>query len=126
MPFALLSLSLLTTPAQTLAGRFLSVFRVQDFQPITVSDQSLYGVPDLTKFGDMSPSRPFKVAPQTVGDVTAASVAVTRACPHMSATNAIAVVTIAVTRMTIATSRVIGARGAKNDAGIAKSPTAST
>src|SRR5205814_10098932 len=58
--------------------------------------------------------------------ITAASVALTRACPHISATNAIAVVTIAVTRMTIATSRVIGARGAKNDAGIAKSPTAST
>jgi hypothetical protein len=73
---ALFSLSLLTPPAQTLAGRFLSIFRVQDFQPITVSQQSLYGVPDLTKFGDMSPTRPFNGAPQTVSGIPAASAAV--------------------------------------------------
>src|SRR2546423_13251482 len=58
--------------------------------------------------------------------ITAASVALTRACPHISATNAIAVVTIAVVTITAMTSGVIGGRGTKIDGGTAKRPTAST
>ena len=58
--------------------------------------------------------------------ITAASVALTRACPHISATNAIAVVTSAVATITAMTSRVIVARRTNSDGGTAKSPTAIT
>src|SRR2546423_5431283 len=55
--------------------------------------------------------------------ITAASVAVTRDCPHISATNASAVVTMAVKRITAITNGVRWGRGRNNDGGIAASPT---
>src|SRR3954451_6627376 len=58
--------------------------------------------------------------------ITAASVAVTRDCPHISATNASAVVTIAVKRTTAMTNRVRCGRGRNNDGGIATTPTTIT
>src|SRR3954462_6036898 len=58
--------------------------------------------------------------------ITAASVAVTRDCPHINATNASAVVTIAVRRTTVMTYGVRGGRGRNNDGGIAARPTTIT
>src|SRR6185295_14505734 len=58
--------------------------------------------------------------------MTAASVAVTCDWPHISATNASAVVTIAVKRITVITNGVRCGRGTKSDGGIAASPTTIT
>jgi len=58
--------------------------------------------------------------------MTAASVAVTRACPHISATKASAVVTMAVKTMAKATSRDQVTRGANALAGAAARPTTIT
>src|ERR1041385_4586735 len=56
----------------------------------------------------------------------AASVALTRAWPHIRATNARAVVTIAVKRITAMTEGVRGVRGAKSETGAASRPTTRT
>jgi hypothetical protein len=75
----LVALSLFTSPVQSLAGQFLTIFRVQDFQPITLSGprgSELAGIPDLTQFGDMSPNGATHAAPRVVGDVASASAAV--------------------------------------------------
>src|ERR1051326_2682022 len=58
--------------------------------------------------------------------MTAASVAVTRAWPHINATNASAVVTMAVKTMAKATSRDHVTRGASALAGAAARPTTTT
>src|SRR6185295_20324210 len=58
--------------------------------------------------------------------ITAASVALTRACPHINDTKAMAVVTSDVTTMTATTSPVIGWCRTKNDGGTANAPTART
>jgi hypothetical protein len=74
----LFALSMLTSPMQSLASQFLTIFRVQDFQPITISTnaQGMYGVPDLTMFGDMSPSAHPDFHPEVVADLATASAAV--------------------------------------------------
>src|SRR6185436_12700243 len=56
----------------------------------------------------------------------APSVADTRAWPHIRATKARAVVTMAVKRMTAMTEGVSGARGAKSEIGAAARPTTRT
>jgi hypothetical protein len=71
----LFGLSFFTSPMQSLASQFLTIFRVQDFAPVTISS-SAYGVPDLTRFGDMTPSTPPAMRPQHVNDLAAASAAV--------------------------------------------------
>src|SRR5437763_14538867 len=56
----------------------------------------------------------------------APSVAETRAWPHINATNARAVVTMAVKRITAMTEPVSGVRGAKTETGAAARPTTRT
>ena len=52
--------------------------------------------------------------------ITTASAAVTRACPHISATNASAVVTMAVKRITQITDGVMRGRATNSDGGMAR------
>ena len=72
-----LALSLLTSPVQSLAAQFLTIFRVQDVQPITIPD-NLQGLPNLSKLGDMTPAHPTprSLQPTQVSSVSAASAAV--------------------------------------------------
>src|SRR5579871_4651799 len=78
---ALFGLSLFTSPMQSLASQFLTIFRVQDFALVTVPTgaemQSFFkALPDLSMFGDMQPSGATSVQPQRVPDLSAASTAV--------------------------------------------------
>lgn len=72
----LMVLSLFTSPVQSLAGQFLTIFRVQDFQPIRLTEPAgmgLASIPDLTRFGDMSPNSHPSFQPRPVADAAAAS-----------------------------------------------------
>ena len=70
----LFGLSFLTSPMQSLANQFLTIFRVQDFAPVTIT--SMQGMPDLTRFGDMTTPQSTGFRHQTVDTVAAASNAV--------------------------------------------------
>ncbi|MBV8087006.1 MAG: hypothetical protein JO247_19535 [Chloroflexi bacterium] len=65
--------SLFTSPVQSLAAQFLTVFRVQNVQPITV-DKLSQPMPDLSRLGDMSPNpRSLQIHPTQVTNVAAAT-----------------------------------------------------
>ncbi|MEA2642134.1 MAG: hypothetical protein QOF51_3528 [Chloroflexota bacterium] len=77
----LITLSLFTSPVQSLASQFLTIFRVQDFAIVSIpagSEMSTFfaGLPELSTFGDMQPSAPTHVQSQPVADLAAASNAV--------------------------------------------------
>ncbi|MHB8621591.1 MAG: hypothetical protein ACYDAG_18855 [Chloroflexota bacterium] len=76
----LLAISLFTSPMQSLAAQFLTIFRVQDFAVINMPQGSGgnfgYGtVPNLTKFGDMAGNMT-RPQPAPVTSLAAASSAV--------------------------------------------------
>jgi hypothetical protein len=74
---ALLVLGLATPPGQSLAGQFLTIFRVQSSLAVSIGapgGSDLAGIPDLTKFGDMSPTT--RVEPHMVTDAATATTAV--------------------------------------------------
>lgn len=61
------------TPMRSVASQFLTIFRVQDVTPITVSSLA-QPVPDLSNLGDMSPSaHELRMQPTQVDSVGAAS-----------------------------------------------------
>jgi len=75
-----LTCSLFTSPVQSLASQFLTIFRVQDFAPLALpgTGNGALGqqLPDLTMFGDMQPAAPPAVQMQRMSDLAAASSAV--------------------------------------------------
>lgn len=72
-----IALTLFTSPVRSLAAQFLTIFRVQDITPITVSSLS-EPLPNLSKLGDMSEGagRTASPRPAQVASLAAASSAV--------------------------------------------------
>lgn len=70
---ALVVALMVATPMRGIAAQFLTIFRVQDVTPIRV-DSMTQPMPDLSRFGDVSPSpREFRLQPAQVASVAAAS-----------------------------------------------------